>query len=154
LFVTSAGVVIENNRTLPYGESWLPDVQSVNKKKFTTYERDPESGLDYAVNRYYSNLKGSFMSVDKGPAYVREPRSLNRYTYVNLDPINNTDSTGSRCGDPGSNCYAGPDPEPPFPPGGGLMPTEKPLTPGEPPVTPVGVEAGPPRDLCDRRDAT
>jgi hypothetical protein len=42
---------MENNRTLPYGEPWLQDVESVNKKKFTTYDRDAQSNLDYAINR-------------------------------------------------------------------------------------------------------
>src|SRR5688572_29500687 len=48
LLFNTSGVVIENNRTLPYGESWLSDVASANDKKFTTYDRDKESGLDYA----------------------------------------------------------------------------------------------------------
>jgi len=60
LFVmNSAGVVIENNRTLPYGEAWLAEsTPSTNDKKFTTYQRDQESGLDYAMERYYANANG------------------------------------------------------------------------------------------------
>jgi hypothetical protein len=52
LVMNSSGVVIENNRTLPYGEAWLTDATpSTNDKKFTSYQRDAESGLDYAMNR-------------------------------------------------------------------------------------------------------
>jgi hypothetical protein len=45
-------LIIENNRTLPYGEAWLATdngATSTNEKKFTTYQRDHESGLDYAM---------------------------------------------------------------------------------------------------------
>ncbi len=67
LVITAAGLVIENNRTLPYGEAWLAEnAPSTNDKKFTTYQRDSESGLDYAMNRYLANTAGRFVSVDKG----------------------------------------------------------------------------------------
>lgn len=33
------------------------------RQKFTGYERDAESGLDYAQARYYSNQQGRFTSV-------------------------------------------------------------------------------------------
>ena len=61
LVMNSSGVVIENNRTLPYGEAWLAEsTPSTNDKKFTTYQRDPESGLDYAMNRYYASVSARF----------------------------------------------------------------------------------------------
>src|SRR5207249_2685863 len=64
LIINSAGTVIENNRTLPYGEAWLSDTASTNDKKFTTYQRDQETGLDYAMGRYVANSYGRFVSVD------------------------------------------------------------------------------------------
>jgi RHS repeat-associated protein len=96
LFIASSGSVVENNRTLPYGEPWLNDVKSVNDKKFTTYQRDQESGLDYAMNRYYSNSGGRFVSADPygGSGHVEEPSSWNRYVYVANDPINSHDADG------------------------------------------------------------
>src|SRR5436190_21172337 len=61
LVITANGAVIENNRTLPYGEAWQAEsTPSTNDKKFTTYQRDAESGLDYAMNRYYANINGRF----------------------------------------------------------------------------------------------
>jgi RHS repeat-associated protein len=81
-------------------------------KKFTTYQRDAESGLDYAMNRYVANATGRFSSPDKSKAALFSPTSLNRYTFPNLDPINNTDPTGNECGD-GQNCLAGPQPPQP-----------------------------------------
>ena len=34
------------------------------RQKFTGYERDTESGLDYAHARYYANMQGRFTSSD------------------------------------------------------------------------------------------
>jgi RHS repeat-associated protein len=89
-------MVVENNRTLPYGEPWLPEVSSANDKKFTTYQRDSESGLDYAMNRYSQSTLGRLTSVDAGPNLVHLPRSLNRYVYVMNDPINRIDPDGNQ----------------------------------------------------------
>ena len=94
LLMAAAGLVIENNRTLPYGEEWQPAVGSDNEQKFTSYQRDGESGLDYALNRYASNRNGRFQSVDRGPYLLRIPASLNRYVMTLADPVNYTDPDG------------------------------------------------------------
>jgi RHS repeat-associated protein len=99
LVMNSTGVVIENNRTLPYGEAWLTTdngTTSTNDKKFTTYQRDAESGLDYAMNRYSASTMGRFTSPDKGRMGLHMPITLNRYLFANADPINNTDPDGKQ----------------------------------------------------------
>src|SRR6266496_1241316 len=64
----------------PYGETR----GTPSSGRFATYSRDA-SGLDYAVNRYYSSTLGRFMTPDPyranigGPA---DPGSWNRYAYV------------------------------------------------------------------------
>jgi RHS repeat-associated protein len=96
LIINSSGLVIENNRTLPYGEAWLAEnTSSTNDKKFTTYQRDSESGLDYAMARHYENMRGRFNSPDKGRMVFSAPTTLNRYAYAILDPLNMTDRTGN-----------------------------------------------------------
>jgi RHS repeat-associated protein len=96
LIINASGTVIENNRTLPYGEAWLAEnTPSTNDKKFTTYQRDSESGLDCAMNRYYANTSARFVSVDQGQAALWAPQTLNRYPYVANDPINNVDPDGN-----------------------------------------------------------
>jgi RHS repeat-associated protein len=96
LVINSSGLVIENNRTLPYGEAWQAEnTPSTNDKKFTTYLRDQESGLDYAMARYYQNNQGRMNSPDKGPIRLLAPATLNRYTYGISDPINNKDGSGN-----------------------------------------------------------
>lgn len=66
------------------------------RDKFTGYERDSETGLDYAQARYYASLQGRFTSVDPfgASANIGNPQSFNRYTYVLNSPYTLTDPTG------------------------------------------------------------
>ncbi|MBI4473448.1 MAG: RHS repeat-associated core domain-containing protein, partial [Acidobacteria bacterium] len=99
LILNASGTIIENNRTLPYGEAWLAEnTPSTNDKKFTTYQRDQESGLDYAMGRYYANTNGRFVSVDPGKVVLEVPSTLNRYAYTINDPINYNDPDGQFLG--------------------------------------------------------
>jgi RHS repeat-associated protein len=72
--------------------------------KFATYTRDSATGLDYADQRYYASTFGRFMTADPyratsaSPSNPMDPKSWNRYSYVEGDPINYTDSRGlDRC---------------------------------------------------------
>ncbi len=81
----------------PFGESWYEDVQGggvASKLKFTSYERDSESGLDQAMFRYNSPRLGRFMSPDPLAGRIRNPQSLNRFAYVTNDPANLIDPLG------------------------------------------------------------
>jgi RHS repeat-associated protein len=78
----------------PWGEerTTTPD----GTEKFGTYYRDGP-GQDYAEQRYYNNGTGRFWSVDPGgmgAANPSTPISLNRYAYVNGDPVNYGDPSG------------------------------------------------------------
>jgi RHS repeat-associated protein len=108
----SAGTVRENNRTLPYGEPWTqaPPSLSANALKFTTYQHDDESGLEYAMARYYARSVGRFLTPDPGNrgASLDDPQSWNPYIYAAGDPINNVDPSGTNyyevCFD-GGDCF-------------------------------------------------
>jgi RHS repeat-associated protein len=76
----------------PYGESWYNSTG--DKLLFTTYERDAESGNDYAMARYYVNRLGRFSSLDLMAGSTSDPQSLNRYDYVRNDAINSVDPAG------------------------------------------------------------
>jgi RHS repeat-associated protein len=65
-----------------------------NRQKFTGYERDNETGLDFAQARYNSSTQGRFTSPDSLLGSIGNPQSLNRYAYVNNNPMNFTDPTG------------------------------------------------------------
>ncbi|MBL8152497.1 MAG: RHS repeat-associated core domain-containing protein, partial [Blastocatellia bacterium] len=67
------------------------------RHKFTTYERDDETGLDFAQARYYGSLAGRFISPDPVTlTYTRmfDPQQFNLYTYTRNSPLILTDPTG------------------------------------------------------------
>ena len=88
----------ERSSYRPYGAEWAPTT-SDQRTKFATYYRD-STGLDYAGQRYYSNVTGRFLTPDPymanngGPGDVADPGSWNRYAYVGGDPINYYDPEG------------------------------------------------------------
>ena len=65
-----------------------------NRKKFTGYERDAETGLDFAQARYFSSTEGRFTSPDTLLGSLANPQSLNRYAYVGNNPLGYSDPTG------------------------------------------------------------
>jgi len=77
----------------PYGETWYMG-SGGTKWQFTTYERDAESGNDYAQARYNVNRLGRFSSPDPIPGSIADPQSLNRYSYVRNMPVMAIDPTG------------------------------------------------------------
>ena len=91
---------------LPFGEE-LNATGTTDKHKFTSYERDSETGTDYAVNRQHSQSIGRFNRPDphEGSYQYGNPQSLNRYSYVANDPVNATDPLGLLIV-PGGDCYA------------------------------------------------
>ncbi len=84
LVTDSTGTVTGQQGHFPYGESWYGS--SVTKWKFTTYERDTESGNDYAMFRTHVNRLGRFSSPDPLAGSISDPQSLNRYAYTLNDP--------------------------------------------------------------------
>jgi RHS repeat-associated protein len=94
---TAAGSVCFKADYLPYGAENTPSGFASTwstSYKFTGYERDAETGLDYAFARYYNSRLGRFMSGDPLGGDSGDPQSLNRYAYVRNNPINFTDPTG------------------------------------------------------------
>jgi len=80
----------------PYGEDKGTPLLPNDQWKFATYTRDSATGLDYAMNRYYSSAWGRFTSPDPyqasgGPS---DPQGLNRYSYTRGDPVNRHDPLG------------------------------------------------------------
>ncbi len=82
----------------PYGNlvyEW--GLAGLNTRKFTGYERDSNTGLDYANARMYGAGRGRFIQPDikgLGSADFRRPQTLNRYAYVSNDPVNFVDPDG------------------------------------------------------------
>jgi RHS repeat-associated protein len=102
----SSGAVKARHDYLPFGEEITAGVGGRTagqgcvvddvRQKFTKYERDVETGLDYAQARYYSSTQGRFTSPDPLPAsaVISNPQSFNRYTYTLNNPLRYVDPLG------------------------------------------------------------
>jgi RHS repeat-associated protein len=89
----SSGNVVGQQGHYPFGEAWYQN-NTTTKWLFTSYERDAESGNDYAVFRYNVNRLGRFASPDPLGGSPSDPQSLDRYAYVLNDPVNLVDPLG------------------------------------------------------------
>jgi RHS repeat-associated protein len=103
---SSTGAVVSRHDYLPFGEELGAGVGGrttaqgyvgdSTRQHFTSYERDSESGLDYAHARYYSSTQGRFTGADIPlmDQYKTNPQSWNLYTYVGNKPLTYTDPFG------------------------------------------------------------
>lgn len=69
----------------------------LNSHKFTGYERDWATNLNYAKARTYNHNRARFLQPDPlglAAADTSDPQSLNLYSYVGNDPANFTDPEG------------------------------------------------------------
>lgn len=66
------------------------------RQDYTGYKKDLESGLEFAQARYYNTRHGRFTSVDPltASATIRNPQTLNRYSYVINSPYKFVDPLG------------------------------------------------------------
>jgi RHS repeat-associated protein len=103
------GNVISRRDFQPFGEELNAnnatnrlDTQKYNygedsvRKRFTGYEKDQETGLDFAESRYYNNKHGRFTAVDPLLASGKSsnPQTFNRYVYVGNNPLTRVDTDG------------------------------------------------------------
>jgi RHS repeat-associated protein len=94
-----SGTMVYRAEFDPYGKllyEWSSPT-NLNTKKFTGYERDAATNLDYAQARMYSSDWGRFISPDPGGlsvARLNSPKTLNQYSYVWGDPVNMNDPSG------------------------------------------------------------
>jgi RHS repeat-associated protein len=86
------------------------------RQKFTGYERDTETNLDYAQARYYASAQGRFTGVDPLTASARaaSPQTWNRYSYGVNNPLRYADPTGMDAND-AQQKQEPPPPPPPLP---------------------------------------
>jgi RHS repeat-associated protein len=87
------GNILSQDGHFPFGEQWYQSGAN-NKFVFTSYNRDSESGLDYALARYYDSRTGTFLMVDPVEGKSGDPQSWNRYAYARNNPIMVTDPSG------------------------------------------------------------
>ena len=85
-----------NYNYYPYGEPYTTSTPPAGKSGYATYTREPETGLDYAMNRFFQRQWGRFSSADplESSAKQQVPLSWNRYPYALTDPVNSLDPSG------------------------------------------------------------
>jgi RHS repeat-associated protein len=104
------GTVISRRDFMPFGEELSAGIggrtgdggqkyssaQDTVRQKFTGYQKDDETQLDFAEARYYNNQHGRFTAVDPLLASGKSanPQTFNRYVYVMNNPLNSTDPSG------------------------------------------------------------
>jgi RHS repeat-associated protein len=102
------GNVMARHDYMPFGEeidSTITSQRNVNlnygddgiKNKFTSYERDNETDLDFAEARMYANQLGRFTTTDPilmEPDRAFDPQRINLYAYVRNNPLTLVDPTG------------------------------------------------------------
>ena len=96
----AVGKVIARHDTMPFGEEITrTNYGSDNlRNRFTSYERDGETGLDYAKARMFGSGVGRFTSPDNflNDTHVSDPQSWNLYVYARNNPLNVIDPTGEK----------------------------------------------------------
>lgn len=107
------GAVVSRRDFMPFGEELFPDGtyrktadkysssgQDVVRQRFTGYQKDIETGLDFAEARMYQNQHGRFTAIDPLLASGKSanPQTFNRYVYTMNRPLILTDSTGMQSG--------------------------------------------------------
>ena len=97
--IDQTGAATESCAANPFGESLncSPSVD-YTENHFTDKKRDQESNLDYFGARYYGSTFGRFISPDDGSDQdPSDPQSWNLYSYVQNNPLTNTDPDGHDC---------------------------------------------------------
>jgi RHS repeat-associated protein len=83
--------------TLPFGTALSAESSGYSNQVFTSYDRSAGTGLDYAVNRTYSQGQSRFTQVDPigmAAASLGNPQSNNLYAYVQNMPTDFVDPSG------------------------------------------------------------
>jgi RHS repeat-associated protein len=105
---SSAGTVTSRHDYMPFGEELGSGVGGRTtvmgfsgtsdgiRQKFTSKERDSETGLDYFGARYFASMQGRFTTADPAMESVNgtNPQSWNRYVYVFNNPLRYIDPLG------------------------------------------------------------
>jgi len=92
--LTNTGAAVTLARSYePYGDALASAGSAATVWQFTGEARDA-TGLTYLRARYYASAVGSLVSMDPWRGDSRTPRTLNRWSYVLGNPVNDTDASG------------------------------------------------------------
>lgn len=103
----NAGTVIARHDYLPFGEA-IPNTLGMRtsgqgyggtqaaRQKYAGMESNEATGMAHTLWRQYDSLSARWTAPDpyKGSMSLADPQSLNRYSYVDNDPVNQVDPDG------------------------------------------------------------
>ncbi len=106
--ITSAsGTVVARHDYLPFGDDVLNSVGmrtsgqgyggvEAARQKYAGMETNEATAMSHTLWRQYDALSGRWTAPDpyRGSMSIQSPQSLNRYSYVDNDPINQVDPSG------------------------------------------------------------
>lgn len=90
----SAGTVTDQYEYDAFGNSFTMSGTTPNEMLYRGEQFDGDLGLYYLRARYYNPTTGRFMSRDPENGNLKHPATLQKYLYVNGDPINLIDPRG------------------------------------------------------------
>jgi RHS repeat-associated protein len=99
----ASGTIAQLLDYYPYGATRVSSTTfpTNEKRQYINQFMDAQTGLDYLQARYYDSARGQFVNED--PVFwgdpkdqnLRNPQSLNTYSYANDNPITNKDPQGN-----------------------------------------------------------
>jgi RHS repeat-associated protein len=105
-FSNYAGTITSVVEVTPEGGYWPTNWQFMGAEEGAPFQGtkiftpspayDYQSGLQYYGARYYSITSSHWTSPDPVTGHAYDPQSLNKYTYVRNDPVNNIDPDGKQ----------------------------------------------------------
>jgi len=105
-FLPFGGELLANVNGRSTGMGYFSTLDGMNPR-FTSKERDAETGLDFFGARYMSSAQGRFASPDPLPGWAKDPQSWNLYAYGRNNPLKYVDPDGEThrvCDADGKNC--------------------------------------------------
>jgi len=115
VLTNAIGEVVSRRDFLPFGEELFADTsnrttarkysttdQDSVRQRFTGYQKDTETSLDFAEARMYQNQHGRFTAVDPLLASGKsaDPQTFNRYVYTMNRPLMFVDTLGLQAATP------------------------------------------------------
>lgn len=89
-----AGTKVQDLAYYPFGQTRLNSGSANVKHKYTGQELDDSTGLYFYNARYYDPILARFIQADTVVPSPFDPQTVNRYSYVQNNPLVYTDPTG------------------------------------------------------------
>ncbi len=102
LTVDESGAVVAELRYKAWGETRYADGETPTTWRYTGQRQEEGLGLYYYRARWYDPYLNRWIQPDTIVPSLSNPQSLNRYTYVNNNPLRYTDPSGHCYTDSGS----------------------------------------------------